>query len=136
MKKVLLAICTVFVLSFAVQAQTADAAKAEKQAKKVAMDKYKQLQNDNIDKALKEVGASAEQAVTFKASLKDFGTQSSEVKKDESIDDKTREQKLEAIMAEKNAKLSEIIGADKYKAFNKIRKEQKVAEAELNPNKG
>jgi hypothetical protein len=135
MKKLFIALTSLFVFSLASQAQSMDA-KAEKAARKEQMEKYKELQNNNIDKALSEVGVDKKTAAKFKDVSQEFGSKSSAVKKDESLSEEAKEAKLKEITEEKNARLKEIIGEDKYKQFNKIRKEQKAAEQELNPNKG
>ena len=135
MKKLFIALSALFVFSIAAQAQSMDA-KADKAARKEQMEKYKELQSSNIDKALAEVGVDKKTAATFKEVSQEFGSKSSAVKKDDSMAEDAKEAKLKEITEEKNAKLKELIGEDKYKQFNKIRKEQKVAEAEMNPNKG
>ncbi len=61
--------------------------------------------------------------------MKLYGTKSTEVRKDASLTDEQQKEKLKSLTKEKNAKLSDIAGADKYKEFNKIRKQQKQAES-------
>ncbi len=135
MKKIFITILSVCVLAFAATAQTAevsmDAVKANKAAEKEAKAKQKALQNENIEKALKQVGASDTEIAAFKKALQEASAKSNEIKKNEALSADDKEAQLKANMEAKNAKCREAIGEAKYKEFNKIRKEQKIAEEAL-----
>jgi hypothetical protein len=129
MKKILFTVASVFIISVSINAQTADVAKTNKAAEKQAKEQVKQKQDQEVDKALKDAGIAEDKSAQFKETLKLYGTKSTEIRKDASLTDDQRKEKLKALNHEKNAKLSEIAGADKYKEFNKIRKQQKQAES-------
>lgn len=128
MKKLFLAFLSVCLLSFAVTAQTDDAAKAAKAAEKEAKAKYKALQTENIESALKQVGATATEITAFKQTSKEASDKSSVVRKNETLSADDKEAQLKEISAEKNEKLKSILGDEKYRAYGKIRREQKPAE--------
>jgi hypothetical protein len=128
MKKLVFTIVSVFIIAVASNAQTADA-KVDKAAAKQAKEQMKQKQAEELDKAIKDAGIGSDVAAQFKESMSLYSSKSSEVRKDASLTDAQKEEKLKAITEEKNAKLKEIVGADKYKEFSKIRKQQKEAAA-------
>ncbi len=128
MKKILCTVASVFIIAVSVNAQTADVAKTNKATEKQAKQQLKQKQNEELDKALKDAGIAEDKAAQFKETTKLYGTKSTEIRKDASLTEDQRKEKLKALTQEKNAKLSEIVGSDKYKEFNKIRKQQKQAE--------
>ncbi len=128
MKKILCTVASVFVIAVSTNAQTSDVAKTTQATEKQAKQQLKQKQNQDVEKALKDAGIADDKVAQFKETTKLYGTKSTEVRKDASLTDDQRKEKLKAITQEKNAKLSEIVGADKYKEFNKIRKQQKEAE--------
>ncbi len=127
MKKILFTVASVFIIAVSTNAQT-DVATTNKAANKQAKEQVKQKQNEEVEKALKDAGIPEDKAAQFKETMKLYATKSSEVRKDASLTDEQRKEKIKALNQEKNAKLSEIAGADKYKEFNKIRKQQKQAD--------
>lgn len=127
MKKLLFAIICMCVFTVALQAQTPENVKAEKMLTKQEKELLKQKQNEEMESALKQSGASETQIASFKEIMKTYGAKSNEVRKDAALTEEAKQEKLKAIQEEKNTKLAEIIGADKYKAYNKIRKDQKLA---------
>jgi len=129
MKKFFLSLCSFMILAVAANAQTAEPAKADKAAEKEAKAKMKQKQAEDVEKALAEAGVSAEAAAKFKDAMKEYSGKSSEVKKNAALTDAEKEVQLKAITEEKNQKLAEIIGPDKYKLYNAARKKQKEADA-------
>ncbi len=125
MKKLLIAIVSVMIFIATATAQSGNVSKADKAAEKEAKAKLKQKQTENMEKALKEAGVSDDLAEKFKAATVEFGAKSNEVRKNTSLTEAEKEVQLKAISTEKNAKLTEIIGTDRYKAYNKIKKAQK-----------
>jgi hypothetical protein len=131
MKKILFTLMSVCIMAIAANAQATEVSKEAKAADKEAKAKQKQLMNENIDKALKQVGASDKEIAAFKEASQTYSSKGSEIRKDASLSDADKEAKLKANSEEKNAKLKEILSEAKYKEFSKIRKEQKVAEEAL-----
>jgi len=76
---------------------------------------------------LKEVGLSEDQIQQVKLVNTEAGKKSSEIKKHDSLSDEAKKEKNKEVNAEKTKKLKEIMGADKFKQFNDIRKKQKEA---------
>lgn len=128
MKKFFITLCSVVVVAVAANAQTTEVSKADKAAEKEAKAKAKEKQNQDIDDAIKSIGVSSDVAKSFKETMQVYATKSSEIKKNTSLSEEEKEKQLKANQDEKNAKLKEIIGEDKYKEFNKIRKAQKEKE--------
>ena len=135
MKKILVTFLSICLIGFAASAQTADvnkdAAKANKAAEKEAKAKQKALQTENIEKALKQVGASDKEIAAFKEVLQDTNEKGNAIKKNDALTAEDKEAQLKANTDSKNARLKEVIGEARYKEYNKIRKEQKVAEEAL-----
>ena len=78
-----------------------------------------------INDAIKQVGLTDEQGTQVKDILKDAQKRSSELKKDTSLNEEVKAVKKEEINSEKNDKLKQMMGAQKYKEWNAIRKKQK-----------
>lgn len=132
MKKLLFTLLSVCLIAVAGHAQTpemsADQAKAAKAAEKEAKAKYKALQNENIESALKQVGASDKEIAAFKEAMQAATDKGTEIKKNPALTDVEKEAMLKANSEAKNAKLREIIGDARYKDYSKIRKDQKPGE--------
>jgi hypothetical protein len=127
MKKFFFTIASIFIIAISANAQTAATSKADKAAEKEAKAKAKEQQNKDIDDAIKQVGFTEAEATKFKAVSQVYGLKSSEIKKNASLSEEEKEKQLKANTEEKNIKLREIVGEERYKAFNKIRKAQKEA---------
>ena len=127
MKKILFTLFSVCMIAIASNAQTTDAAKLAKAAEKEAKAKHKALQSENIEKALKQAGATTTEIEQFLAINKEASAKSNEIKKNESLTAEQKEELLKENTADKNARQKELLGS-KYKEYGKIRKEQKVAE--------
>lgn len=129
MKKVLFILCSLFFFAVATNAQTTEAAKiADKEAKA----KAKAKQNEDIEAAIKEIGLTQQVATQFKETMNLYGSKGTEIRKNSALSEEEKEKQLKANMDEKNEKLKALIGADKYKEFNKIRKAQKEKEGASN----
>lgn len=129
MKKVLVMLLCAGVFTIAANAQqtaTADAV-AKPQMSKEERAKQKQKQDEEIAAAYKEVGLSDEQIKQIKEVNAEAGKKSNEVRKDASLSDDAKAVKLKEISTEKNDKIKEIMGKEKYKQFSEIRKKQKAA---------
>lgn len=117
------------IIAVSTNAQTSDVSKTDKAAEKEAKAKAKEKQNKEIDDAMKQAGFTEAEAAKFKEVSATFGAKSTEIRKLASLSDVEKETQLKANQDEKNAKLKEIVGEEKYKAFNKVRKAQKEAAA-------
>lgn len=129
MKKVFVTLLCAGVFTIAANAQqtaTADAV-AKPQMSKEERAKQKQKQDEEIAAAYKEVGLSDEQIKQIKEVNAEAGKKSNEVRKDASLSDDAKAVKLKEISTEKNDKIKEIMGKEKYKQFSEIRKKQKAA---------
>lgn len=129
MKKVFVTLMLLAGLSFAANAQQTEKPQLSKEEKA----KLKQKQEDELNAAFKEVGLTEEQIKQYKEVTAEANKKSNAVKADATLTDEQKEAKRKEINSEKNDKLKEIMGADKYKQFNAIRKKQKEAAAAVAP---
>lgn len=129
MKKLFFSICALLIFSSFGFAQTTEPSAADKAADKEAKAKMKQKQNEDIDAALSEAVVTKSDASKFREILKEYSSKSSEVKKNTFLTDDEKDERIKAINHEKNTKLEELIGAEKYRAYNAARKRQKEADA-------
>ena len=129
MKKVFVTLMLLAGLYFAANAQQPEKPQLSKEEKA----KLKQKQEDELNAAFKEVGLTEEQIKQYKEVTAEANKKSNAVKADATLTDEQKEVKRKEINSEKNDKLKEIMGADKYKQFNAIRKKQKEAAAVVAP---
>jgi hypothetical protein len=129
MKKIIAVLMLTGLFSTVANAQTA--APASKEAKpeisKEEKAKQKMKQDEDMAAAFKEVGLSEDQIKQIKEVNAVSGKKSSEIKKDDSLSDEAKKEKSKEVTAEKNKKLKEIMGEEKFKQYNDIRKKQKEA---------
>lgn len=130
MKKLLLIASAMFVFA---AANAQEAVKAEKQQPtKEEKQKLKEKQEADMAVAFKEIGLTDEQVEKVKAVADEASKKNNEVRKNESLSDDQKKEQMKANNDEKNQKIKEIMGEDKYKQFNAIRKKQKEAAADMN----
>jgi hypothetical protein len=115
------------IIAVSANAQSADVSKADKAADKEAKAKAKEKENKEIDDAFKQAGITEAEAIRFKATTQIYSAKSSEIRKNAALSEEEKATQLKANMEEKNTKLKEIVGEEKYKAYNKVRKAQKEA---------
>lgn len=106
--------------SFAQTGDTKPMTKEEKAAAKAKTEK-------DLADSFKEAGFSKEEQNKVRAILEDASEKGKELKNDTTLSDEEKAAKKEAINQEKNAKIKEVIGADKYKLWKSIQKKQKEA---------
>jgi outer membrane cobalamin receptor len=123
MKKIFFTILSVMIISVSANAQSSDVSKADKEAKALAKEK----QNKELEDALKQAGITEAEALKFKATTQIYNAKSSEIRKNAALSEEEKATQLKANMEEKNTKLKEIVGEEKYRAYNKVRKAQKEA---------
>ncbi len=129
MKKIIAVLLFTGLFATVTNAQTAAPASAvaKPEMRKEEKAKQKIKQEEEMAAALKEVGLSEDQIQQVKLVNTEAGKKSSEIKKDDSLSDEAKKEKNKEVNAEKTKKLKEIMGADKFKQFNDIRKKQKEA---------
>jgi len=92
-------------------------------------------QDSLLDATLKAIDLTNDQADQVKQTLKDATKKSSDLKKADTLTMEQKAAQKDAITAEKNSKLKQIMGADKYRQWNAIRKQQKEqTQTSFDPN--
>jgi hypothetical protein len=87
----------------------------------------KAKQEADLNEALKEAGLDEKQAATAKEILADASKKSNDLKANTALSETEKEDAKKLLNDDKNAKLKAIMGADKFKAYSTIRKNQKAA---------
>lgn len=129
MKKIIAVLLFTGLFATVTNAQTTAPASATAKPEMSKEEKAKQKikQEEEMAAALKEVGLSEDQIQQVKEVNTEAGKKSSEIKKDDSLSDEAKKEKNKEVNAEKTKKLKEIMGSEKFKQFNDIRKKQKEA---------
>jgi hypothetical protein len=122
MKKIVLTFIAAFGLMVFANAQAAEPAKPLTKEEKV---KLKQKQDEDMAAAYKAAGLTDDQIKQVNDALSDASTKGNVIKKDAALSEEDKKTKLKAISDEKNSKLKEIMGKDKYKLYTEARKKQK-----------
>lgn len=120
MKKIFLTAIAICAITIATNAQTTGTMPSKEDKAKM-----KAQREQEVNDAIKEVGLTDDQAAKVKDVLADAAKRGSELKKDDTISEADKAAKKEEINNEKNDKLEQIMGTDKYKQWNAIRKRQK-----------
>jgi hypothetical protein len=120
MKKVFFITIAICAFTIVAQAQTTDD-KPTKEEKANA----KAQQDQQLNDALHQIGLTDDEATQVKNILKDALQKSNQVKKDTTLNDDEKTAKKEAINNEKNDKLKQVMGADRYRQWNAVRKRNK-----------
>ncbi len=120
MKKLFLA--TLFVGAFAMFSFAQESNKLLTKEEKAAV---KAKKEQDLVEALEGAGLTKDQQKQVRDVLDDAAEKGKELKNDPKLTDEEKAAKKEAINSEKNDKLKAIMGADKYKIWNQIRKAQK-----------
>jgi hypothetical protein len=123
MKAILLSLFSLFMLVAASEVKAQDKTTKTPETKEEKAAK-KQKQAEELEAALTEAGITGDEATKFKDILKEYGGKSSAVKKNTALTEAEKEQQLDAIKEEKNQKLQELVGAEKYRAYNGAKKKQ------------
>lgn len=111
-------------MSFAQAPATAPAKAEMTKEEKKAM---KAKQESDQQEALTGAGLTADQIKSANEIIAESGKKSKELKENDKLTAEEKDTAKKAINEEKNAKLKELMGADKYKAYTAIRKKQKEA---------
>lgn len=126
MKKVFLIACSLFVFAAIGNAQQAQTTEAKAPTKE-EREKMKQKQEEELAAAFKEIGLTEEQVKQVKAVMQESNDKNKALRSDNSISDDDKKAKMKENNDAKNARLKEIMGEEKYKQFNAIRKKQRDA---------
>src|ERR1700735_3818865 len=111
MKKIIFTIIAICAFTIIANAQfTTEDNKPTKEDKANA----KAQQDQQLNDALQQIGLTDDQATQVKNALKDAMQKSNQLKKDTTLTDDAKATKKEEINNEKNDKLKQIMGADKY----------------------
>jgi Spy/CpxP family protein refolding chaperone len=129
MKKLIFTAIAISAFTIVTNAQTMPDNKSSNDEKAMMKAKFDEQLNENI----KELGLTDEQGNQVKDVMKDASKRSSELKKDTSLNEEAKATKKEEINNEKNDKLKQIMGSEKYKQWNLIRKKQKEQNMPASP---
>ena len=88
----------------------------------------------DLTAALTETGLTTAQQNEVRATIKEADEKSKEIKNDDALTDAEKAAKKEEVTSAKNDKLKQIMGADKFKTWNAVRKKQKEANAATAPS--
>lgn len=108
---------------------TGKAPAAKKELSKEEKAALKAKQEAEVNEAYKQAELSDEQIAKVKAVVTDAGKKSTELKNNTSMSDADKVVAKNKINEEKNNALKEIMGEDKFKKYNAVRKKQKEAAA-------
>ena len=126
MKKLFLLPIALMVLSFTINAQSKmDTTKQKAPMSKEEKAKMKAQNEKDLTEAISQLGLNADQEKQVRDVLEDANNKSRELKKNSALSEEAKEAAKKTINDEKNGKLKDILGKDKYKQFTEIRKKQK-----------
>lgn len=125
MKKLFTIVCAMFVFVAFSNAQTTESKAPTKEEKQ----KMKEKQEADLAAAFKEIGLTEEQVQQVKAVMDAVSQKNKELRMDATLSDEDKQAKIKVNNEEKNQKIKSIMGDEKYKQFNAIKKKQKEAAA-------
>ncbi len=128
MKKFLTIVCALFVFVAFSNAQTTEAKSTEsKLPSKEEKQKMKEKQEAELAAAFKEIGLTDEQVQQIKQVMDNTAEKNKRIRTDAALTDEQKKEKITANNEEKNEQIKAIMGVEKYKQFNEIKKRQKAA---------
>ncbi len=127
MKKLVFTTIAIACFSAMTFAQAPATAPSKAEMTKEEKKAMKAKQESDLQEALKGAELTAEQAQSATEIIAAAGKKSKELKDNDKLTAEEKETAKKTINEEKNAKLKELMGADKYKAYTSIRKKQKEA---------
>lgn len=125
MKKLFTVVCAMFLFVAFSNAQAIETKITTKEEKQ----RMKEKQEADLAVAFKEIGLSEEQVQQVKAVMEATNKKNKELRMDATLSDEDRKAKIQLNNEEKNAKIKSIMGDEKYKQFNEIKRKQKAAAA-------
>lgn len=123
MKKLLSLAIVLSSFTLVTNAQSTEKAPQTKEEKA----KIKAQKEADLTSALKQLGITEDQENQVRDVLKNADQQSKDLKADATLSDEEKASKKEGIMSDKNQKLKVILGEEKFKTYNSIRKKQREA---------
>jgi hypothetical protein len=127
MKKVFLIACSIFVFATITNAQEAKTTEAKAPQTKEEKQKMKEKQDADLAAAFKEIGLTEDQVKQVKTVMDEASEKNKAVRGDNSLNDDQKKEKMKANNDEKNEKIKAIMGEEKYRQFNAIKKKQRDA---------
>jgi hypothetical protein len=124
MKKLFLLSIAFAAITISASAQTEVAAQQVKLSKEEKA-KIKAKQDEDLKMALVETGLTEDQIRQVKETLDAASKKSTELKNNTSLSEDAKADEKKKINDEKNCRLKEIMGKEKYHQWNEIRKKQK-----------
>lgn len=131
MKKLVLLVLACFVFAGIAAAQAIET-KADKKPSKEEMQKMKEKQEADLAAAFKELGLTEEQVQQVKAVMQESNEKNRAIRQDATLSDDDKKAKIKTNNDEKNDKIKAIMGEEKFKQFNEIKKRQKAANESMN----
>lgn len=126
MKKIIASLLLVSAVISKANAQMPIAIPQDKiQMSKEDKEKMKLKQEEDLAAAFKQADLTSDQEKQVREVMELSKQKNSLIKKDDTLKDAEKEAKLKAANDEKNAKIKEIMGADKYSIYNAAKKKQK-----------
>lgn len=121
----------------AVNAQQVEAKATEAKApSKEEKQKMKEKQEAELAAAFKELGLTDEQVQQVKDVMASSNEKNKAVRTDATLTDEQKREKIKVNNDEKNARIKVIIGEEKYRQFNEIKKRQKAADVNATGQQG
>lgn len=118
--------CAVFVFAAFTNAQEAPTTNP-KQPTKEEKQKMKEKQEADLAAAFKEIGLTDEEIQQVKDVMQKAGEKNAAARKNETLTDDQKQEQIKANNEEKNERIKQILGEERYKQFTEIRKKQKQA---------
>jgi Spy/CpxP family protein refolding chaperone len=128
MKKVFFIVCSLFVFAAVTNAQEAKPTETKAPTKEERQ-KMKEKQEADMAAAFKEIGLTDEQVNQVKAAMDEASEKNKTIKADNTLTDDQKKEKMKEVTDAKNAKIKAVMGEEKYRQYNAIRKKQKDAQA-------
>ncbi|MES2777911.1 MAG: hypothetical protein V4722_27270 [Bacteroidota bacterium] len=125
MKKIIVVAFAAGTFVFAANAQDPVATPEKAPMSKEDKEKMKLKQEQELSAIFKEVGLTEDQEKQVRAVMEESKQKNNTIKKDDALKEEDKTAKLKAANDEKNAKMKEIMGAEKYSLYNAIKKKQK-----------
>lgn len=131
MKKLFFLFVACFVFAGIAAAQSMET-KSDNKPTKEEMQKIREKQEADLAAAFKEIGLTEEQVQQIKAAMQESNEKNKELRQNATLTDEEKRTKIKANNEEKNEKIKAIMGEEKYKQFNEIKKRQKAANESMN----
>lgn len=127
MKKLFITLLSVGVFAFAANAQSNQKAADVKTVSKADKEKAKQAKEENekaVQAFYKEMGLTDEQIAQINAANKEASEKARPIKKDASLSEEEKKAQLKSVYDEKNARIKQVMGKEKYKQFHEWKRKQ------------